>query len=257
MQDVVGTRPSKWCAGCHDHAVFFNGRFDQPIREQIDTPEAQAGLGCTSCHAITRVNSTMGQGDFVVEYPPLHDLAASDNPILQFAARLAALPRPEAASRNVPQAVSSRADAGVLRVVPQSAPRRARQRVSVVPRIQRLRQLAGVGRVGRRRAIVLLPAEAAAVRRLPHAAREGERSGGEERHGALASLRRGEYGAAVRQRRPRAARRRADVPARRTNLGRRLRHRARGRRRPRRQEVAAASAPSRGLQARSQWAKNR
>ena len=83
MQDVVGTRPSKWCAGCHDHAVFFNGRFDKPIREQIDTPEAQAGLGCTSCHAITRVNSTMGQGDFVVEYPPLHDLAASDNPILQ------------------------------------------------------------------------------------------------------------------------------------------------------------------------------
>ncbi|HUP41108.1 MAG TPA: tetratricopeptide repeat protein, partial [Vicinamibacterales bacterium] len=83
MQDVVGTKPSKWCAGCHDHAVFFNGRFDKPIREQINTPEAQAGLGCTSCHAITRVNSTMGQGDFVVEYPPLHDLAASDNTILQ------------------------------------------------------------------------------------------------------------------------------------------------------------------------------
>ena len=32
MQDVVGTQPSKWCAGCHDHAVFFNGRFDTPIR---------------------------------------------------------------------------------------------------------------------------------------------------------------------------------------------------------------------------------
>ena len=31
MQDVVGTKPSKWCAGCHDHAVFFNGRFDRPI----------------------------------------------------------------------------------------------------------------------------------------------------------------------------------------------------------------------------------
>jgi hypothetical protein len=46
FQDVTGTRPSKWCAGCHDHAVFFNGRFDRPIREQIDTPEAQAGLGC-------------------------------------------------------------------------------------------------------------------------------------------------------------------------------------------------------------------
>ena len=85
MQDVVGTRPSKWCAGCHDHAVFFNGRFDRPIREQIDTPEAQAGLGCTSCHSIVHVGGTMGQGDFTVEYPPLHDLAASEAPLLRWA----------------------------------------------------------------------------------------------------------------------------------------------------------------------------
>ena len=83
MQEVVGTTPSKWCAGCHDPAVFFNGRFDRPMREQIDTPEAQAGLGCTSCHAIVHVGSTMGQGEFVIEYPPLHDLAASDNPFLR------------------------------------------------------------------------------------------------------------------------------------------------------------------------------
>ena len=83
MQDVVGTRPSKWCAGCHDHAVFFNGRFDRPIKDQIDTPEAQAGLSCTSCHSITHVRSSMGQGDFEIEYPPLHDLAASENPVLR------------------------------------------------------------------------------------------------------------------------------------------------------------------------------
>jgi hypothetical protein len=82
MQDVVGTKPSKWCAGCHDHAVFFNGRFDRPIKEQIDTPEAQAGLACTSCHSIVHVKSTMGQGDFTIEYPPLHDLAVSENKIL-------------------------------------------------------------------------------------------------------------------------------------------------------------------------------
>ena len=81
MQDVVGTKPSRWCAGCHDHAVFFNGRFDQPIKEQIETPEAQAGLGCTSCHSITKVHGTMGQGGFEIEYPPLHDLAASNNPV--------------------------------------------------------------------------------------------------------------------------------------------------------------------------------
>src|SRR5271155_2961237 len=79
MQDVVGTRPSKWCAGCHDHAVFFNGRFDRPIREQIETPEAQNGLGCMSCHSIARVGGSMGNGDFTVEYPPLHELASSKN----------------------------------------------------------------------------------------------------------------------------------------------------------------------------------
>jgi tetratricopeptide (TPR) repeat protein len=84
MQDVVGTKPSKWCAGCHDHAVFFNGRFDRPIKEQIDTPEAQAGLACTSCHSITKVHSTMGQGHFDIEYPPLHDLAASEQPVLRW-----------------------------------------------------------------------------------------------------------------------------------------------------------------------------
>ncbi|MEK6302942.1 MAG: tetratricopeptide repeat protein [Acidobacteriota bacterium] len=84
MQDVVGTRPSKWCAGCHDHAVFFNGRFDRPIKEQIDTPEAQNGLGCTSCHSIVHVKSTMGQGDFTIEYPPLHDLVVSENKTLKW-----------------------------------------------------------------------------------------------------------------------------------------------------------------------------
>jgi len=83
MQDVVGTKPSKWCAGCHDHAVFFNGMMDKPIKEQIDRPEAHAGLTCTSCHSVVSVGSTMGNGHFVIEYPPLHDLATSDNPLIK------------------------------------------------------------------------------------------------------------------------------------------------------------------------------
>jgi hypothetical protein len=83
MQEVVGTQPSKWCAGCHDHAVFFNGRFDRPIKEQIDTPEAHAGLACTSCHSISQVHGTVGQGSFTIEYPPLHELATSKNPVLR------------------------------------------------------------------------------------------------------------------------------------------------------------------------------
>ncbi len=79
MQDVVGTKPSKWCAGCHDHAVFFNGKFDTPIKQMIHTPEAQAGLACTSCHSIVQVRSSMGNGNFIIEYPPMHDLATSNN----------------------------------------------------------------------------------------------------------------------------------------------------------------------------------
>jgi tetratricopeptide (TPR) repeat protein len=79
MQSVVGAQPSKWCAGCHDHAVFFNGRFDRPVREQIDTPEAQAGLACTSCHAIVHVDSTMGNGGFTIAYPALHQFVTSKN----------------------------------------------------------------------------------------------------------------------------------------------------------------------------------
>jgi Flp pilus assembly protein TadD len=83
MQDVVGVRPSKWCAGCHDPALLFSGMFDTPIREQINRPEAHAGLGCVMCHSIVAVKSTMGQGDYVLEYPKLHELATSENPVVR------------------------------------------------------------------------------------------------------------------------------------------------------------------------------
>lgn len=95
MQSVAGTSASKWCAGCHDHAVFFNGRFDQPIAGQIDTPEAQAGLACTSCHAIEKVDSSMGNGGFTIAYPPLHRLASSRQPVVKALDRLLTYLDPE------------------------------------------------------------------------------------------------------------------------------------------------------------------
>lgn len=81
MQDAVGVRPSKWCAGCHDPALLFSGMFDTPIKQIVDRPEAQAGLSCMMCHSIVEVKSSMGQGDYVLEYPKLHELAASENPV--------------------------------------------------------------------------------------------------------------------------------------------------------------------------------
>src|SRR5579863_1219724 len=79
MQDVAGVKASKWCAGCHDPALLFSGMFDTPIRQIENTPAAKAGLSCLMCHSIVHVKSTMGQGDFTLEYPELHELAASDN----------------------------------------------------------------------------------------------------------------------------------------------------------------------------------
>jgi tetratricopeptide (TPR) repeat protein len=84
MQSIVGTKPSRWCAGCHDHAMFFNGRFDVPAVKQLDTPEAHAGLACVSCHSIVHVDGTMGNGGFTIMYPPLHRLAVSDNQLVRW-----------------------------------------------------------------------------------------------------------------------------------------------------------------------------
>ena len=81
MQDTIGTKPSKWCGGCHDPAVLYSGLMDTPIKQIVHRPESQAGLGCMMCHSIAHVKSTMGQGDFYLEYPRLHELAAIKNPV--------------------------------------------------------------------------------------------------------------------------------------------------------------------------------
>ena len=81
MQDTIGTKPSKWCGGCHDPAVLYSGMMDTPIKQIVHRPESQAGLGCMMCHSIADVKSTMGQGDFYLEYPKLHELAATKNPL--------------------------------------------------------------------------------------------------------------------------------------------------------------------------------
>ncbi len=83
MQDTIGTRPSKWCGGCHDPALLYSGLMDTPIKQIVHRPEAQAGLGCMMCHSIAHVKSTMGQADFYLEYPKLHELAATKNPVMR------------------------------------------------------------------------------------------------------------------------------------------------------------------------------
>jgi Flp pilus assembly protein TadD len=99
MQEVKGTKPSKWCGGCHDPAVLYSGLMDTPIKQVVNRPESQAGLGCMMCHSIVKVKSTMGQGDFRLEYPKLHELAATKNPVMRWLHDFSVRLNPEAHRR--------------------------------------------------------------------------------------------------------------------------------------------------------------
>lgn len=75
---------SRWCAGCHDTVPFFSGAFDDPKFDVVSHPTAHAGLTCTTCHAITNVNSHRGNGDYTIEEPLHYPFAYSDNAVLQW-----------------------------------------------------------------------------------------------------------------------------------------------------------------------------
>ena len=77
-------KASRWCAGCHDPVPFLSGQFDDPAYDLVHDPTSQAGITCTACHAITHVNSTRGNGDYVIEEPLHYPFAYSDNRVLQF-----------------------------------------------------------------------------------------------------------------------------------------------------------------------------
>ena len=50
---------SRFCAGCHDPIPLFSGAFDDPDFNE-DGPVAQAGITCSACHSITRIDSVRG-----------------------------------------------------------------------------------------------------------------------------------------------------------------------------------------------------
>jgi len=74
---------SRFCAGCHDPVVFFSGAFDDPEFD-VDQPAAHAGITCTSCHAITHINSPRGNADYTIEEPQHYPFAFTDSRILEF-----------------------------------------------------------------------------------------------------------------------------------------------------------------------------
>ena len=77
-------KSSRWCAGCHDPVPFFSGAFDDPQFDDVKHDTAQAGITCTTCHAITNINSTRGNADYTIEEPMHYPFAYSDNSVLQW-----------------------------------------------------------------------------------------------------------------------------------------------------------------------------
>lgn len=75
---------SRWCAGCHDPVPFFSGAFDNPGFDMTNHPTAQAGITCTACHAITSVDSPIGNADYTIDEPIHYPFAYSTNRALQW-----------------------------------------------------------------------------------------------------------------------------------------------------------------------------
>jgi len=86
---------ARFCAGCHDLAPFFSGKFDDPNFDDVGDPTGQAGITCTACHAITHVNSTRGNADYTIEEPTHYPFAFSENEGLQWVNQQLVKAKPE------------------------------------------------------------------------------------------------------------------------------------------------------------------
>ena len=73
---------SRFCAACHDPVPLFSGRFDDPDYDLVNDPTGLAGITCMACHAIERINSPRGNGDYTLVDPLRYPFAFSDSTLL-------------------------------------------------------------------------------------------------------------------------------------------------------------------------------
>jgi tetratricopeptide (TPR) repeat protein len=86
---------TRFCAGCHDPVPLFSGALDDPNYDERHDPTASAGITCTTCHAITRINSPRGNADYTIEVPTHYPFAFSENPVLRWISRQLIKARPD------------------------------------------------------------------------------------------------------------------------------------------------------------------
>jgi tetratricopeptide (TPR) repeat protein len=95
MQRTGDVRAARFCAGCHDPVPFFSGKFDDPSFDMKDDPTAHAGITCTSCHAITHLNSVRGNSDYTIDEPLHYPFTFSENERLRELSRQLIKAKPE------------------------------------------------------------------------------------------------------------------------------------------------------------------
>ncbi len=77
MQRDGTMQAARFCAACHDPVPLFDGRFDDPDFDTDNDPTGQAGITCLSCHAITALDGTVGNGNYTIVDPPRYPFAYS------------------------------------------------------------------------------------------------------------------------------------------------------------------------------------
>lgn len=100
MERDGNVQGARFCAGCHDPVPFFSGAFDDP---RFDDPNydlskdvfAQAGITCTSCHAISHVNDNRGNASFTIDEPVAYPFTDSENNMLRWVSRQLVKAKPD------------------------------------------------------------------------------------------------------------------------------------------------------------------
>jgi len=95
MERDGNVNASRFCAGCHDVVPFFSGKFNDPDYDMQNDPTAHAGITCTVCHAISKINTNRGNADYTIDTPIHYPFAFSDNSLLQWVNRQLVKAKPE------------------------------------------------------------------------------------------------------------------------------------------------------------------
>ena len=74
---------AKLCAVCHDPVIMFSGEFDKD-KDFSGTKIGEAGITCTTCHAISDINSIKGNGSYTLTIPEQYPFTRSELPFLQW-----------------------------------------------------------------------------------------------------------------------------------------------------------------------------